>query len=82
MLGNPSLTTRIVIGKGIGALVGLMGLVSLPYFLPGVGWLPRIGIFFWYTTLGAIIGVFGVYMPTNRLVAPQRPRLHRRQPGW
>jgi len=61
MFGNPSLTTRIAIGNGIGALVGFVGLIFLPYFVPDVGWLPRIGILLWYTTLGAIIGVFGVY---------------------
>lgn len=61
MFGNPSLVTRIAIGKGIGAIVGSMGLILMPYFLPGVGWLPRIGILLWYTTLGAIIGMFGVF---------------------
>lgn len=69
MFANPSLVTRIAIGKGIGALVGLLGLIFLPYFLPGVGWLPRIGIFFWYTTLGAIIAMFGVY-PVREMPLP------------
>jgi hypothetical protein len=72
MFGNPSLVTRIAIGKGIGFLVGLLGLVFLPYFLPEVGWLPRIGILLWYTTLGAIIGVFGVFTwhPVLKLPMP------------
>ena len=30
----------------------------LPHFLPDVGWMPRLGILFWYTTVGAVIGVF------------------------
>jgi hypothetical protein len=72
MFGNPSLVTRIAIGKGIGAIVGLLGLIFLPYFLPDVGWLPRIGILLWYTTVGAIIGVFGVFTwhPVIRLPMP------------
>ena len=60
MFGKPSLMTRIVVGKGIGFLVGLIGFVCLPYFLPEAGWLIRWGILLWYTTFGAIIGVFGV----------------------
>ena len=72
MFGNPSLMTRIAIGKGIGALVGLAGLLLLPYFLPGVDWFPRIGILLWYTTVGAIIGMFGVFTwhPVLKLPMP------------
>ena len=61
MFGNPSLMTRIAVGKLIGFLFGLAGFLFLPYFLPEAGWLIRWGILFWYTTLGAIIGVFGVF---------------------
>lgn len=61
MLENPSLTTRIAIGKGIGFLFGLAGFLSLPSLLPEAGELIRWGILLWYTTVGAIIGVFGVY---------------------
>lgn len=60
MIENPSLVTRIVIGKGIGFLLGLAGFVLLPHFLPEADWLLRWGILLWYTTFGAIIGVFGV----------------------
>ena len=61
MFENPSLVTRIAIGKIIGFLFGLIGFISLPYFLPDVGELFRWGILLWYTTLGAIVGVFGVF---------------------
>ena len=61
MFENQSLTTRIAIGKGIGFLFGLAGFLLLPLFLPDAGWLLRWGILLWYTTVGAIIGVFGVY---------------------
>ncbi len=61
MFGKPSLITRIAIGKGIGLLVGLAGFLFLPFFVPEASWLLRWGILLWYTTLGAIIGVFGVF---------------------
>ncbi len=72
MFGKPSLVTRIAIGKGIGFLVGLIGFVFLPVFLPEAGWLIRWGILLWYTTLGAIIGVFGVFTwhPVLKLPMP------------
>ena len=61
MFGKPSLVTRIAIGKLIGFIFGLSGLIALPYFYPDASWLLRWGILLWYTTVGAIIGVFGVY---------------------
>jgi hypothetical protein len=72
MFGNPSLITRIAIGKGIGFIVGLAGLVLLPHFLPDAGWLPRLGLLFWYTTVGAVIGMAGVmtWHPVLRLPMP------------
>ncbi len=74
MFGKPSLVARIAIGKGIGFLIGLIGFVSLPYFLPEAGWLIRWGILLWYTTLGAIIGVFGVFT--------RHPLLNLPMPWW
>ena len=72
MFGNPSLVTRIAIGKGIGFLFGLVGFIFLPFFLPEADWLLRWGILLWYTTVGAIIGVFGVftYHPVLKLPFP------------
>lgn len=72
MFGNPSLMTRIAIGKAIGLVFGLLGLIFLPFFLPDAGWMLRLGILFWYTTVGAIIGVFGVftYHPVLKLPLP------------
>ena len=34
MFNNPSLITRIVIGKTIGLVFGLMAFIFVPYFLP------------------------------------------------
>ena len=72
MFSNPSLTTRIAIGKAIGFLVGLAGFVLLPWFMPEAGWLIRWGFLLWYTTLGAIIGMFGVFIwhPVLKLPMP------------
>jgi len=61
MYSNPSLVTRIAVGKAVGFAIGLIGLLSLPYFTQEGGWLLRIGVLLWYTTLGAIIGLFGIY---------------------
>jgi hypothetical protein len=61
MLQPASLMTRIIIGKGIGFAIGLLGFTLLPFLLPEPDWLLRWGILFWYTTVGAVIGVFGVF---------------------
>ena len=61
MFGKPSMITRIAVAKGIGFLFGLVCFILLPYFLPQTDLLLRWGILLWYTTLGAIIGVFGVF---------------------
>ena len=47
-------------------------MVCLPYFWPEAGWLIRWGILLWYTTLGAIIGMFGVFTwhPVLKLPMP------------
>ncbi len=72
MFEKPSLVTRIAIGKGVGFAVGLAGFLLLPVFAPEAGWLIRWGILLWYTTLGAIIGVFGVFTwhPVLKLPMP------------
>jgi len=72
MFSNPSLFTRIAIGKGIGFLFGLLGFIFLPYFYPEAGLMIRWGVLLWYTTVGAVIGVFGVftYHPILKLPMP------------
>ncbi len=61
VFSKPSLVTRIAIGKAVGLAFGLLGFVFLPFFLPEAGWLIRWGILLWYTTLGALIGMIGVF---------------------
>ena len=61
MFKNPSLVTRIAIGKAIGFILGLLGFIIVPYILPDISLMLRLAILFWYATFGAIIGVFGVF---------------------
>ena len=72
MFENPSLITRIAISKLIGFLFGLIGFIFLPCFLPEASLLFRWGILLWYTTMGAVIGVFGVitYHPVLKMPLP------------
>ncbi|WP_162651635.1 hypothetical protein [Lentilitoribacter sp. Alg239-R112] len=60
-LTKPSLTLRIGLGKLFGLAIGLAVFLILPLVSPETSMMFRWGILFWYTTLGAIIGVFGVY---------------------
>ena len=69
---KPSLANRIVIGKAIGFCVGIAGFLTLPWLVPDAGWQLRWGILLWYTTLGAVVGVFGVFArhPVLRIPLP------------
>ena len=71
-LENPSLATRIAVGKAVGFVIGFIGFIALPVFVPELGWFIRWGVLLWYTTMGAIIGVFGVFVwhPVFRLPMP------------
>ncbi len=72
MVDKTLVMTRVVIGKGIGFIIGLIALIALPYFIADVSWMLRLGILFWYITVGAIIGVFGVvtWHPIVKLPMP------------
>jgi hypothetical protein len=72
MFKNPSLITRIAIGKLVGFVLGLVGIISLSYMLPDSSWMERLAFLLWYTTVGAFIGVFGVlnWHPILRLPMP------------
>jgi hypothetical protein len=69
---KPSMLTRIAVGKGIGLLIGLAAFFTLPELWPDATTNFRWGILFWYTTLGAVIAVFGVlnWHPVLRLPVP------------
>lgn len=72
MFNNPSLLTRITIGKALGFIFGLAGFIILPMLVPDVAWHLKWGVLFWYVTFGAIIGVFGVvtWHPILKLPMP------------
>jgi hypothetical protein len=72
MFGNPSLMTRIAIGKGVGFIFGLIGFIAMPVLFGETDIMLRWGILLWYTTVGAVIGVFGVitWHPVLRLPMP------------
>ncbi len=72
MFKSPSLFTRIATGKLVGFTIGLAGLLLLPVLAPEADPMLRWGILLWYTTMGAIIGVMGVftYHPILRLPLP------------
>ena len=61
MFDNPSLVTRIAVGKTFGFAFGLIGFLMLPYILPQADPMMRWGFLLWYTTLGAVIAMFGVF---------------------
>lgn len=57
---SPSVVKRVAIGKIIGFAIGLIAAITLT-FISDSGLMLRIGIVMWYTMLGAIIGVFGIF---------------------
>ena len=61
MFENPSLITRITIGKILWLITGICSFFTLVYFLNIENSLFVWGIVIWYTTVGAIVGMFGVY---------------------
>ena len=69
---QPSLMNRIIIGKSLGFVVGLLAFICLPLLYVESTELLRWGILFWYITFGAIIAVFGVFTwhPILRLPLP------------
>jgi len=72
MLKRNSLFTSVAVGKAVGFVIGLAGFVCLSFFAKETSLILRFGVLFWYTTLGAIIGVFGVFTwhPILRLPLP------------
>jgi len=72
-MNNPFMK-RIVYGKTIGFIIGLLAFVFLPMFWPEVSWQMRWGMLFLYTFIGATVGVFGVFV--------YHPVLRMRMPAW
>lgn len=72
MFGKPSIWTRIAVGKMVGFVIGLMAFIAIGYLMPTVTWMERWGFLFWYTTVGAVVGMFGVvnYHPILKMPMP------------
>lgn len=68
----PSLIIRIAIGKAIGFVIGLAAFFVVRTMVPELGPMFPWAIMFWYATLGAIVGVYGVftYHPILQLPMP------------
>jgi hypothetical protein len=57
---NAYILKRIGSAKMVGLVVGLIAFFMIPVLWPeGSMWL-RVGVLLWYTTVGAVIGVFGL----------------------
>jgi len=52
---------RIALAKAVGFIIGLVGFFLLPVLVPGEGLWLRFGVLLWYTTVGAMIGVLGLF---------------------
>ena len=59
-LFKSKLWTRIAIAKSLGFLFWLIGFYLLPVYFSEADLMLRFAILFWYTTLGWIIGIFGI----------------------
>ena len=71
MFGKPSLLTRITVAKLAGFALGIYGFIALPSF--GVDDMKlRLGVLFWYVSIGAFIAMAGVmtYHPMLKLRMP------------
>lgn len=69
---QPSLVIRIGIGKLFGFLFGLTAFLIMPMLMPETNEMFLWAMLLWYTAMGAIIGVFGVftYHPVLKLPMP------------
>ena len=55
------LVYRVGLGKIIGLSFGLIGYFTLPLLVAEPSMLFQVGIVLWYTTLGAIVGLVGIF---------------------
>lgn len=56
-----TLSHRILVGKFTGFLIGLAGVVLLWFEYPKAHWNLYLVVALWYATIGAVIGLAGVY---------------------
>lgn len=58
---TPSMTIRIAMAKLVGLVFGLAAFFVAPAFDPDADIYMRFGLLLWYPTMGAVIGVYGVF---------------------
>ncbi len=61
MQAQPSLVTRVAVGKLVGLALGVVAFVLTPELVPDADPYMRWGFLFWYMTVGAMIGLAGVF---------------------
>jgi hypothetical protein len=71
---NTYIIKRVGTAKAIGLLIGLAGFLMIPSIWPSETMWLRVGLLMWYTTFGAVIGVFGLFN--------EHPMFHFRLPFW
>ena len=71
---NAYIVKRIGTAKVTGLVIGLIGFFGIPAFWPDESMWFRAGVLLWYTTFGAIIGLFGLFV--------EHPMFGFRMPCW
>ena len=57
---HKTLVSRATYGKTIGFIFGLVGLITIIYTLPNLGWAIRFGTLFYIINLGLLVGILSV----------------------
>jgi len=72
MKARPSLMIRAGIAKALGLVVGLVAFLLMPVIWPDASLWLRFGVWMWYATFGALIGILGVleYHPIFKMRMP------------
>ena len=58
---KPSITLRIGYGKMLGLVIGVIAYFALTTIAPETDFAFRFGFLIWYPTLGAVIGLMGIF---------------------
>ena len=58
---NPSLLSRLVAGKLVGLIAGLVFFFTMPQVWPSAELTPRLGVSLWYPLVRTVIGLVGIY---------------------
>jgi hypothetical protein len=61
MTPQKALIYRVGAGKAIGFAIGILAFYLIPYFISDASLIFRSAVLLWYPTLGAIVGVFGIF---------------------